>query len=358
MLPESIEELQSRVFREVLGFEEIPFMGSAFGTEISASSSLFVDPHLLNPANARKASRPRRIEEDVALGMGPGDSEGDAKLAVLVQNQRFLHSGAIDRIRDIAKGEVEVLYIGRQQPLWARSRHRPLRMGASISPHRAGYSGTLGFIARSRKTGRDGLVSNNHVLADVNSVPIGADIIQPAGGDEGSGPADIVAKLANFVPILFGGATNVVDAAFAELAAGVTYDARTIWDNGDPPSPAGTLSPDATSIVLPGLDVMKTGRTTGHTTGVVRAINVNNYTVDMGRLGVARFDGQIIFEARRGASTPFSKPGDSGSLIVDTSGAPVALLFAGSQSGGNGNLGITGGNPISSVLSQLDIALV
>lgn len=355
MRPESVEEVQSQVFREVLGFEELPFMASTFSAETSRSASLFVDRHLLNPASARKAKRPRRVEEDVALGTGRGNSETDVKLAVLVQNQRFMNSHAVDRIREIARGEIDVLYIGRQQPLWMRIKHSPIRMGASVSPDAAGYSGTLGFMARSQASGNSGMVSNNHVLADVNAVALGTDIVHAASGDGGAGPADVVAKLTNFVPILFGGATNAVDAAFAEFANGINFDASTIWNSNSPPAAVVALQPSATVTVFPGTDVVKTGRTTGHTTGVVRAINVNNYTVNMGPFGVARFDGQIVFEARPGIATPFSRPGDSGSLIVDTSGIPVALLFAGSQSGGNGNLGITGGNPISSVLSQLGV---
>ncbi|MBX9458664.1 MAG: hypothetical protein KL863_22905 [Rhizobium sp.] len=355
---ESIEEVQSQVFREILGFEELPIMASALSDTAIGAASMFVDRLLLDPLRARKAKRGRRMEEDVALGTAAGTSETDVRLAVLVQNQRFLKSAVIDRIATIARGEVDVVYIGRQQPLWMQTRHRPVRMGASVSPAGVGYSGTLGLIARSSANGRSGIVSNNHVLAGVNSIPLGTDIIQAAGGDGGRHPRDVIARLSNFIPILFGGATNAVDAAFAELANGIDLDSRNIWDASNPPIAAGTFRPDASAVVLPGLNVMKTGRTTGHTRGVVRAINVNNYTVNMGPLGVARFDGQVLFESMPGAAAPFSRAGDSGSMIADTSGAPVALLFAGSQSGGNGNLGITGGNPISSVFSQLGVVPV
>jgi hypothetical protein len=118
-----------------------------------------------------------------------------------------------------------------------------------------------------------------------------------------------------------------------------------------PPAAIGQLDKTGSVNVLPGLAVQKTGRTTGR----VRAINVNNYVVNMGAKGTARFDGQVLFEASPGATSPFSRPGDSGSLICDSNGVPVALLFAGSSSGGTGNLGTTGGNPIWSVLSQLGV---
>jgi hypothetical protein len=55
--------------------------------------------------------------------------------------------------------------------------------------------------------------------------------------------------------------------------------------------------------------------------------------------------------AIRGVSGPFSKPGDSGSLIVTAAAKrPVALLFAGSSDNS-----VTFGNPIEAVMSALDI---
>ena len=121
------------------------------------------------------------------------------------------------------------------------------------------------------------------------------------------------------------------------------------------PAPAIELRPGEMAEAVPGMIVHKTGRTTRHTRGRVRAVNVNNYLVDVG-VAVARFDGQVVIETDA-ARQPFSRPGDSGSLIVDEDGRPVALLFAGSASGGAGNVGITGANPISYVAEQLGVTL-
>ena len=123
MRAESIVEAQAKIFREVLHFEELPFMGAVsaataqqFGAETAAA--IFVDHDLLNPLTAKKARRPNaRVQEAIALGTTPGSGDDGLELAVLVQNRKLLNSDAVDRIKDIAKNEVDVLYIGRQQPL-------------------------------------------------------------------------------------------------------------------------------------------------------------------------------------------------------------------------------------------------
>lgn len=353
----SLQEVQSRIFSEVLGFEELPFMAAASLDTNFASA--FVDHELLNPLSARTVRRHRRLQRDIALGTAPGTNGRDVKLAVLVQDRSLIEDAAVAQVRAIAKGEVEVIFIGRQKPMWMKRKQRPLKMGSSVSPAGAGYSGTLGFFGRSNSNGKPGIVSNNHVLADVNTYPLGTVIVQQADGDGGRSPGDNIAKLANFIPIQFGGLANAVDAAFAEFDDNPhSYEAVNIYGNGRTAPVTGALDATGNVTVLPGLDVMKTGRTTGHTLGRVRAINVNNYVVNMGAQGLARFDGQLLFEADPGSGTRFSRQGDSGSLITDRTGVPVALLFAGSQTGGQGNLGITAGNPISAVLSQLQVSFI
>ncbi len=93
--------------------------------------------------------------------------------------------------------------------------------------------------------------------------------------------------------------------------------------------------------------VQKCGRTTSCTRGTVSSINATINVQYSG--GVAKFVNQVVIGGSKG---PFSKSGDSGSLIVtDNSNAnPVALLFAGSNT-------ITIGNPIGAVLSSLGVTI-
>jgi len=106
-----------------------------------------------------------------------------------------------------------------------------------------------------------------------------------------------------------------------------------IKDIGEPES--------ATDATL-GMQVHKTGRTTGYTHGLV---SQKHATVRVGYPGgTALFEEQIIISPLN-SSQPFSQPGDSGSLILNELN-PVGLLFAGSDS-------ITIANPILTVMDRL-----
>lgn len=354
MKSESALELQARIFSRIFNYIEMP---AAAGFD-QPFPSLFVDPFLLEEKAARgRRRRPKTREvEDIALGVS--ESPADAKLAVLVQDRNKLRSTIVDEIVDAARGEAEVLYIGRQRGLWTTTRNDPLRLGCSISPSTVEYAGTFGCFCRDDADGRIGILSNNHVLGDVNRIEPSTPIMQPGARDGGQPGADDIAEFVRFVPIRFGGVPNMVDAAFAAIVdSGREEDRATLYQGADEPEPAMTFQPGTLIEAEPGMDVFKTGRTTVHTQGRVRAVNVNNFNVDMGA-GIARFDGQIIMEMAMTPARPFSRPGDSGSIIVDAEGRPVALLFAGSQSGGAGNLGITGANPISSVVAELGVTLI
>lgn len=358
MLFQSAVDLQSRVFREVFDFKEVPLVAGFAATE----ASTYVDPVLFDadPRLNRRHVKQRKDVQNIALGVTQS-SEGagaDAKLAVLVQTREELKSSAVDKIVDLAKREAEVLFIGRQKPFWPQTRCDPLKLGCSISPVTVAYSGTLGCFCHEPQSGATGILSNNHVLADVNRVPVGTHIMQPGALDSGVKGNDDIAELLRFVPIQFGGVPNMVDCAVARLIPGKRkLDTSGIHDCSVPPKRMLSLRPAAISAAVPGMAVFKTGRTTCHTAGRVAAVNVNNYIVNMG-VGIARFDGQVIIGMDMSPTRPFSRPGDSGSIIVDNKGQPVGLLFAGSNVGGPGNLGFTAANPISSVVAQLGVTLI
>ena len=85
-------------------------------------------------------------------------------------------------------------------------------------------------------------------------------------------------------------------------------------------------------------------------TGYLRSLNLSNATVNVsyGTGKNAMFARQIVI----GSGKPFSKSGDSGSLIVtnDSHAYPVGLLFA-------GGTGVTIANPIDSVLDSFNATI-
>jgi len=201
-------------------------------------------------------------------------------------------------------------------------------------------SGTLGSLVQD-DGGTKYILSNNHVLARSNTAAIGEDISQPGLIDNGCRVPTIVADLSAYPSL-----SSNVDAAIAALRTG-TMDANGwILD-------IGTIS-SKTLPASPGLQVQKSGRTTGLTSGTVSSVNTDvtvNYqpTCGMGKKFKVTYRNQIIV-----SGSTFSAGGDSGSLIVSqTAGGaaqPVALLYAGSST-------TTVGNPIDEVLAKLGSSL-
>lgn len=230
-----------------------------------------------------------------------------------------------------------------------RARHRPAPGGVSVG-HVDITAGTLGSRAiglTAPWNNRHLVLSNNHVLANSNAGRVNDSIIQPGRADGGRHPGDQIAVLARWVPINFGGAPNVVDAAFGwawhERIRGEQY----YLSNGSAAYYRTGSAPLTASL---GMTVGKSGRTTGLTKGRVTQIGVS-VNVNFGGGRVALFRNQIAIQSVN--ANPFSAGGDSGSLIWHwaTGVRPVGLLFAG---GG----GTTFANPIGNVLAALDIRLL
>ena len=291
------------------------------------------------------ATNPRLL----ALGISPR-GENDYVLAVRVQTASLLRSEEVTRIVERAGNEADVRFIGYVHKFatpWQQQRVRPLKIGVSIG-HYSITAGTLGCFVRPADvtgTGSTMVLSNNHVLANENRAAKGDDILQPGAYDGGERPADVVAQLDRFVRLQTAGA-NVTDCAAATIANNIGYDAADITGVGKLTG-VGDLNSDA--------NVSKMGRTTGATHGRITAFELDNLVVgyDSGSL---RFDNQIEIEST--SEGPFSQGGDSGSLIVNSSSEAVALLFAGSDTGGSNGLGVTFGNPFPDVLANLKVNLV
>ena len=200
--------------------------------------------------------------------------------------------------------------------------------------------GTIGCVVE--KNGEKFFLSNNHVFARKNRAELGEPIVQPGLIDTdpvcSQNTADVVATLYDYKVIKWQPLknSNTFDAAIAKIEPGIQYDC----------SMASGYTPSSTTMeAMLGMNVKKTGRTTGLTYGTVTGVNVTvvvNYTPDG---GYARFEDQIEF-------TNMSAGGDSGSLIVtdDANNYPVALLYAGSSTS-------TIGSPIDFVLDYFGVTI-
>ena len=215
-----------------------------------------------------------------------------------------------------------------------QARRRPIVGGLQVQPRGASKVGTLGGFVRPAGVS-NGVVfalSNNHVIGPLNGATIGSEIVQPDGGRPNNG----FARLSNFEPIHITSQSNPfpprnrMDAALARVT-----DLSQIQTGSMFRLPGYSPQLIATQ---PGMRVVKSGRTTGVTTGaaagMTTAMRVNNLQVNYGTLQrplIGIFDGAIVINGDNG--TAFSKSGDSGSFILDRgTGRATALLFAGNGS--------------------------
>jgi hypothetical protein len=230
--------------------------------------------------------------------------------------------------------------------------NRPVPIGVSVG-HPQVTAGTIGARVKNG-SGAVFALSNNHVLANSNNASVGDAALQPGTYDGGTDPADRIGTLAAFKAISFnasactGGASdpdcNTIDAAIASTTTS-NLGVSTLSGGYGTPS-ASNVGPSV------GQAVRKCGRTTGCTTGTVAEVNV---TVNVcykpqgpfcASNGTARFVNQIGI-----SDGSFSAGGDSGSLIVTSSGLnPVGLLFAGGSTR-------TFANEIGRVLSNFGVSI-
>ena len=239
------------------------------------------------------------------------------------------------------------------------SRVRPAPGGVSLGHVRI-TAGTLGVLLRT-VSGEDRILSNNHVLANSNAASPGDLILQPGPADGGT-LEDAVARLVAFEPIRFkereiGPVARLVERRLRPLLARLGLSLGRLPSTDTNLVDAAIARPLAEDLVSPdilgigrvagttearvGLQLRKSGRTTGLTAGKVTALAA---TVEVDYRGAtAVFREQIVGDV-------LSRGGDSGSLVVDEANRAVGLLFA-----GGANTTIL--NPIAAVLEALRLTL-
>ncbi|MBC7339630.1 MAG: hypothetical protein H5U04_07195 [Firmicutes bacterium] len=311
--------------------------------------------------NSLRRARRYLLALDNVVGVGVGykevGGEPTAHLGVTVLVRKKVEPHRLPRSHhvpyELGGVPTDVVEVGDLVLFTRTGRVRPLVPGVSIG-HWRGGAGTLGAVVRDKRSGQLMLLSNNHVLANGSDGRDGraqrGDPIRQPGTYDGGTEADTVAHLERFVPLFRAGAgtrvycpvargvekiadrvvsalrpgygihvyprrsrENVVDAAVARPLPGVSLD-PTILEVGR-----------VTGIAEPqiGLEVLKSGRTTGLTRGRLRVLHAA-VRVAMSDTEWAFFTEQLVF-------TAMGLPGDSGSLILTPEGKAVGLLAAGSD---------------------------
>lgn len=306
----------------------------------------------------------------VACGVGYKETEGviTDELCVVVSVEKKIPLAQLAEADIVPKAiddvQTDVLETGLitawQLPT---QKWRPAPGGVSIG-HLNVTAGTLGCLVL--KGGELFILSNNHVLAATNLGKKGDPIIQP-GKHDGGTMADQIATLEEFVPIDFGTSPTTCSAAKAVeqllnvVAKGIGSSHRVVSyqeskvENQVDAALARPLSLDLVErrilhIGVPkgsrgaalGMNIKKSGRTTGFTTGRITQIDAT-VQVSYDSAGVATFTDQFVAGA-------MSAGGDSGSAVLDEEDYVVGLLFGGSQS-------TTIINPIQLVLDALDTTI-
>lgn len=307
----------------------------------------------------------------VACGIGYKIREGvlTDELSLVVSVTHKVHQSALspeDLIPPQMDGiPTDVVELGFLRAfLGPRDRWRPVVPPGVSLGHYHITAGTFGCLVH--RGGDPFILSNNHVLADINNGRPGDPILQPGPSDGGTAD-DTIAVLEEFVPLDFGTSASECQLA-GLLATGLNALAKLVGSqhrleavrqtpgvNRVDAALARPLQPDLVSpeilgIGVPtgigeatlGMSVQKSGRTTGYTTGTITQIEA---TVRVDYYGpTALFEGQLI-------ASPMSQPGDSGSAVLDQDRRVVGLLFAGSDAA-------TIINPITDVLAALRVELV
>jgi len=228
----------------------------------------------------------------------------------------------------------DVIAIGRLRPE-VNAIRKPVQPGNSVG-HVNITAGTLGALVK--KGGTVHILSNSHVLARSGLAKNGDKVLYPGKADGGKLPGDLVATLSGFKKFVTGGDfVNHADCAIAKPVPARSADLASAIK--------GLGVPKGTTKANRGMKVVKVGRTTNKTTGTVRDVHFR-FTLDYDDLGKSvGFLDQVF-------CTRYSKPGDSGSLVLEQkSGKAVGLHFAGAKGG-------SVFSPIDTVLSQLGATLV
>jgi hypothetical protein len=224
--------------------------------------------------------------------------------------------------------------------------------------------GTLGALVEDQQKNQF-ILSNNHVLAESDQAQVGDTIDQPGLIDGACTPLSRpgstlhpVGSLKYFVPLA--SATTNVDAALAAVAPGAVDASGSILQLGTrgadgelgaaPPMAGQGETLTAANL---GMEVAKSGRTTGLTCSNIEAVALTvkvDYYKDCAE--TQPYTTKIFTNQIGIGGSHFTDSGDSGALVLDARNSQaIGLYFAGGTDGDGHGLSVA--NPIGDVLQEL-----
>lgn len=336
-----------------------------------------MDRHLrvLGKSKGKLLKLPNVVGVGVGIKKAGEEATGRLSLVVFVEKKIPARELRRDQVVPLKIGDLEtdVIETGRfrflSDPLAGRTRRvRPAPPGVSIGHFRVS-AGTFGAVVKDKNTKEKLILSNNHILANATNgrdgrAAIGDPVFQP-GPHDGGGPRDRIGSLLRFVPVKRSEQEVECPVAAAVSRTGnvllhafrPNYDLRLIRRTQEnnlidaavarPDSP-GLIDDNILDIgpvngvgeLQPSDQVLKSGRTSGLTEGKVLSVGVT-VKVDILEDEIGWFTDQIM-------SDLVSRPGDSGSLVLNDKREAVGLLFAGSDK-------YTVFNRIQNVLEKLNL---
>jgi hypothetical protein len=285
----------------------------------------------------------------IAVASGPrirrGRQTRELCVQVFVERKRPLEAiGPAERVPEaLAAAEAadtvgtDVIEITRpQEQQQDATRYRPVVGGCSIGPEGSVSAGTLGGWACDNTDDGVVLLSNNHVISGLDTMPAARRVVQPGRLDGGTLPRDVIGSLKRHVAL-----ATVANPPGAPLPRVTAVDAAIGTIDVERDDDVLQIAPAIYELQAPavGMDVQKRGRTT-RLTNNGRIFSVNGtFTINyrngtrLGRVG-------NTFLIRSTDGNQFSRAGDSGSLIFNQRAGelngtlPVTgLLYAGGSFG-------------------------
>ncbi len=215
------------------------------------------------------------------------------------------------------------------------TKNKTLSIGLSIG-HSNGGSGTLGAFFIDPDNQNKLILSCNHVLALCNTAEEGDPIFHPGSVDSSCTSDNIIGYLEKYYHLSTENAKQY-DAAFAKLKSKIRIKGNVIPE-GD--FKGQYIHPPNTEAVVIGTEVEKFGRTTGHSRGAVKSASMDGIKIEMDNINdkTKTFSFNDIFEVYSiKVDEPFSKAGDSGSLVFYRNNSEfyaIGIVFAGAETAG------------------------